>query len=837
MEKSGIRFLIALFAIIVCLSGILLGTHIEQKRAEAEAQLDTVSQIAIVNLDEGIKQNNMQVYYSNELLEYPSENFIMTNLESAKLGVSNGNFAAYIIIPSDFSQNAASINSKPQKVILEYALNQNLRQDFAVLAVADIKNFEIQINTNMSYMYMQAILDEFHNVQDSADIIMENDIADMENLVSINTDELIEELEFTELEQIDNELQEVDIEEELDANEEYAKQLRDNYDEFVTKGMEEFETIKEDEEAVAVLIDEFALAMAEIDIMSDEEGKLVYEEGLDSLALYIDEYETEYAEYVAIIMRKLGVEVPTPTPTIIPTSTITPTPTIIPTPTIAATPTMTPTATILSMSIEGTTTSAKMAEETITSASMRESGLNKRKYQDVDNDAIQVLNLSASRKCVVPIQNTESLIISISESEEILQPTQTPSAEPQPTSTLDEEPQPTTTPNEALQPSQTPGETPEPSQVPDTTIQPAQTPEPTVSVSPTPNEIISYTIMREGEAATSTPTSTPTSIPTCTPTITPQPGDDELLSVQIKKAIEAELQKELEEYNVKLNNDLELLKTEISGLTIEQQNVFGQIVDGMYPVDAESLLNNINIDTLTEEVFKELIVEIQNAPMLDLEEIRCMIEEGISIPIQEKVDAEAIRISEDAGTVNQSMEDYIAKQAEFDPYDYLDQEVLDILLADFEDNAYLMEDEINQFYYDNLDYTDEVISVTDSNILTLQGDMEASYAGTKENITEAVDAAKENRKSINELNIGMLDDFTEKLPYTRIGELEYIQAYDFMVKPVVSVDTGNGKVSMIIAESDYEILKWITGILLGIWILGAFWLLARRLKQEKNDEL
>ena len=820
MEKVGIKLLITLFVIIACLSGIILGTRIEQKRVEAEAQLDTISEIAVVNLDEGIRQDNKQAYYSNDLLEYPSDNFVMTNLESAKLGINNGSFAAYVVIPADFTSKAVSINSEPKKVILEYALNQNLRQDFAVLAIADIKNFEMQINTNMSYMYMQAILDEFHDVQDSADTIMENDITDMENLVAINADDLIEELEFTELEQIDSELQEVDIDEEMDANAEYAKQLRDNYDEFVTKGMEEFETIKEDEEAVAALIDEFSLAMSEIDIMSDEDGKLIYEEGIADIGLYVDEYEAEYADYVGAIMKKLGVE--TPTPTIAPTPTTIPTPTV--TPTVTPTPTITPTQTIMpTIAPTASTISIRNNEPAMTQTIKRENCVVRKNYRDIyiNEDAADVLNVSINLKSAVQIQNSEGTIILLTEATP--QPTQEPEITVQPTQEPEATPQPTQEPETTIQPTQEPEATIQPTQEPEATIQPTQI----------PDMITPYVIMREGEVPTATPTSTPTS----TPAITPEPTNDELLSAQIKKAVEAELQKQLEEYNNNLNAKIAMLRTEIAGLPLEQQEILGQAVDDIYSVDVESLLNNIDIEALTEEIFKDLITEIQNAPTLDLEEVRLMIEEGISTPIQEKVDKEATKIMEDAEIVNKGMEDYITKQAEFDPYDYLDQEVIDTLLADFEDNAYLMEDEVNQFYYDNLDYTDEVISTTDNNMLILQGDLEASYAGTKENVTEAVDTAKENRKSINELNISMLNDFTEKLPYTRIGELEYIQAYDFMVKPVVSVDTGNGKVSMIIAESDYEILKWITGILLGIWIVGAFCLLAHRLKQEKNDEL
>ncbi len=81
MKKIEVKLLFIIFLIIVCLSGILLGARMEQERAAAEKTLDTTNEIAVVNLDEGIREENRQVYYSNDLSEYPDESFISTNLD------------------------------------------------------------------------------------------------------------------------------------------------------------------------------------------------------------------------------------------------------------------------------------------------------------------------------------------------------------------------------------------------------------------------------------------------------------------------------------------------------------------------------------------------------------------------------------------------------------------------------------------------------------------------------------------------------------------------------------------------------------------------------------
>ncbi len=70
-----------------------------------------------------------------------SDYLVVENLETARQGINNGTYAAYIVIPSQFSHNAISINQEPQKAVLEFAMNPNLREDISRLTMANIKNF------------------------------------------------------------------------------------------------------------------------------------------------------------------------------------------------------------------------------------------------------------------------------------------------------------------------------------------------------------------------------------------------------------------------------------------------------------------------------------------------------------------------------------------------------------------------------------------------------------------------------------------------------------------------------------------------------------------------
>jgi uncharacterized phage infection (PIP) family protein YhgE len=106
---------------------LLLGTQIERLyQQELLKQKETVERIAIVNMDEGTWVEGEHVNYASELLYLPADNFEITGLTEAKSGIENGLYAAYIVLPENFSEMILSIISNPQKIAIEYQFNTNL---------------------------------------------------------------------------------------------------------------------------------------------------------------------------------------------------------------------------------------------------------------------------------------------------------------------------------------------------------------------------------------------------------------------------------------------------------------------------------------------------------------------------------------------------------------------------------------------------------------------------------------------------------------------------------------------------------------------------------------
>lgn len=158
-----------------------------------------LERIAVINLDTGVEKKGEQIYYAAKLIEYPDESYQTTSLEEAKDGMKKDLYGAYIIIPSTFSTAVDSINGTPQKAIFEYQINPHLEGQDRDNMIYELTAFQDSIRNNVSYVFLDAILKEVHNVQDGSMTILANDDSERENLSGVSAEELIQTVEFTEL--------------------------------------------------------------------------------------------------------------------------------------------------------------------------------------------------------------------------------------------------------------------------------------------------------------------------------------------------------------------------------------------------------------------------------------------------------------------------------------------------------------------------------------------------------------------------------------------------------------------------------------------------------------
>lgn len=630
-------FLLHSTLIIGC---FLLGVKSVENRIQQEEREQTVTGIAIVNLDQGVIQKNKKIFYSSELLDLNSDYLVVENLETARQGINNGTYAAYIVIPSQFSHNAISINQEPQKAVLEFAMNPNLREDISRLTMANIKNFEIGLNTNMSYMYVQAILEEFHNAQDGAEIILANDDAEKVRIEEMNPDALLSALEYTPYDLEAPPIDKVDFDGILKDNIEISGELKKNYDQFVSDGKEKLNQIKEGETTVVQEMDDFADLLGDVHLDRDGEES-VYAEGLQELENYVKKYEEELADQRAVI--------------------------------------------------------ESMVE-------------------------------------VAPI----------------------------------------------------------------------------VSPTPTPTPVSAETEMPMPSA---TPTATPTQIPV-------------VIKQMLMESLE-DINNEIYQMNQQNKQEIDEIKKIISGETGTESVEFAEdseeILIGEKLDNIETMrflkIEDVYKEEIIEESLKQLVKAIDELPQFDSEGYENIVKQQVVQPIDEKIKTETARVQEEGSKCMESVQNYWLELSKVDMYQFYDQEKTDSLIINFTENVVELEKQIIDSQTEYQKYGNDVYLHASETMEDMQEQLGNAYDGTSENVQNEIDLLKEYRNNMNVLNSEILQDFSKKLPYTRVGNLEYVQAYDFIVKPIELSDESVARSKINLVQNDIFMIR-LFFIMLSLWSIS-----------------
>ncbi|MBC2259814.1 hypothetical protein [Listeria booriae] len=219
----------------------LLGMFINAYQTDRNTEEKSTT-IAIVNLDEGYNEHN----YAKDLLTTMNGDFVLTGLSDAQAGMENARYAAYIIIDANFSQNVASINRQPQKSLIQYQINNHLDSQTREATRFQLYELEKTLNNNLGYMYIESILNEFHTTQDMAVEILERDEANLEILMAIDNSDLIAMIDMTDVERLENTIEELNLEPQKEAGETIIADIDTSYKEFLSLSQEQLTTLKTD---------------------------------------------------------------------------------------------------------------------------------------------------------------------------------------------------------------------------------------------------------------------------------------------------------------------------------------------------------------------------------------------------------------------------------------------------------------------------------------------------------------------------------------------------------------------------------------------------------------
>lgn len=246
MEKVKKYVGIVTILLLVLTTGVLIGSKLENFRQDnINGNLYNINKVAVVNLDEGVTINqNEHKNYAKELLDNYSEIYILTGLSDAQAGISEGRYAAYVIIPSDFSSNFVSVNSIPQKNLLKYEISGSLSQNATDTAWMNVMQLKESINDDIGYVYISAVLGEFHDGQNNATKVLANDSKDKEVLMAISNFDLVATLDLKEVERLQNNIENLDINPDININKEIINSIDTAYKSYLNLSSQQLSEIQ-----------------------------------------------------------------------------------------------------------------------------------------------------------------------------------------------------------------------------------------------------------------------------------------------------------------------------------------------------------------------------------------------------------------------------------------------------------------------------------------------------------------------------------------------------------------------------------------------------------------
>ena len=252
--------------------------------------------IAVVNLDEGVTVGEEEINYAGKLLVELPDNFLFTGLEDARSGFGNGLYAGYLVIPATFSKSVVSLNDTPIRAEISYIINNDLAEDVKEEVIYDVLEFIASLNDDISYIYVHSVLDELHDAQDDAEIVMQNDLEEKEAIDAIKANDLVALVPVTELTEVEYNIEPVDISDYISKNAELTGQIGTKYSEYLMESEGEHQKLNEEATALMTEMGNMDGIITDVDLTVDAEGNSVYQTGQADIETLLNEHNTGLKE-------------------------------------------------------------------------------------------------------------------------------------------------------------------------------------------------------------------------------------------------------------------------------------------------------------------------------------------------------------------------------------------------------------------------------------------------------------------------------------------------------------------------------------------------------------
>lgn len=725
------------------------------------------AKIAVVNLDAGIEKNNQQIYYASKIIEYPNENYQTTSLEEAKTGIKNGQYGAYVIIPSTFSASVDSINGTPEKAVFEYLLSSNLSAEEREKIIYEISEFEKSISTNVSYIYVDAILSEVHNVQDGASTILANDDSEKKSLLSVSAEALIEPVEFSEMKEKNDTVKPIDLKEESLNLQNAVQKIETDFDEWLNQGQKDYAEVVSKNQELEQSLESLEKSMESTNPLLNEQGEYNIAEGISSVNAQIDAYNAKITEKRPLLNDSIVNEV-----------------------NIYAKQNQTAIGTWkqeVQKKMEESVTAELQAQLNgeLTIAAETNKTLAEQQTRQIQNQMTEyVLDLQNYLNTAMTSEAAREVVKNIAQSkaQEAVDAAKTSYMEYGKNcaqrEVIELYNQLLTENNgkiEELQEALEKFEEAEKELDESRGIQ-----------------------VDESYAGESSPEE-----------ISPEEtAYQEALALVIEKAKEVQGtdESELPKLPEKMEEPESSISVETESLNMQSlQNLvdLSKAVDGEnHEIKQPELTVSIPTPSilLTSDAVQYQVPEFQLSQVSPIkEETLKGIEEYYDIPkdkVADTFEEKVVQVIEERNSELQTdvlkkislfsnnQGHYQSQLDSFDPFGYVDSSRIADNISAISENIAGIETEMNDRGTEYLQYTADVFTMANENINTLKEDMMKANEEIKKKVTEQISYLKDTRSSTNQVNASILESFSKKLSFTRVGDLPYREAYEFIINPV-----------------------------------------------------
>lgn len=216
-------------------------------------------------------------------------------------------------------------------------------------------------------------------------------------------------------------------------------------------------------------------------------------------------------------------------------------------------------------------------------------------------------------------------------------------------------------------------------------------------------------------------------------------------------------------------------------------NAYNQMMSHIFP--------QINISIVPFTVSDEIEDNTNAAAFADLDtvktqmnfpvdEIKTVLKKDVEGAIENSVSDISTEMYNKASDLSRKYEDYLNRLDDYDPYAHLNESYISRASSEMERNMNAALSEMRKKQSDDEKFVYDIGRIFDENLRKYDESIYNANEATRQNVINIVNELRSNKESNMAENTKLMEDFSNKLSYTRVGSIGNSEAYNFISSPI-----------------------------------------------------